>query len=330
MDEIIPQTTNIFNRPMTWLRRVSLSESERTPENIVTTTIGAFVDPEYQRLFSEQINAIRELCPDGESKARNKEQVDILKRRLPCGIISGVVNGNGIGGDAVKECNGILCIDIDAKTNPQIHDWEAFKGVLALSDYIAYVGLSVSGLGVFCLIAVAEPENYKYHYKAISEDLESTIFEFEQTGDTDLTRLQGVHIDQAPTNISSKRYVSFDEHPYINTNAAVYTRKKEPILLCMPRPVVRFKGDSFNLQEWLDGHGIDYTMREYDGGTQYVVRCPWSENHSSHSKRETVLFQAPGRPIYFKCLHDHCSGENGKTWRDYRLFYEPDAYNNRP
>ena len=44
-------TTNIFNRLMTSLNRVTLQAAEQNGDNIKTITIGQFVSPEYQRIM---------------------------------------------------------------------------------------------------------------------------------------------------------------------------------------------------------------------------------------------------------------------------------------
>ena len=143
-------TTNIFNRLMTSLNRVTLQAAEQNGDNIKTITIGQFVSPEYQTNYAQQIAQIRALCPTLEDKIKNEDRVKQLKVRLPAGIISGVA-ADGIGQDNIVERNGVISIDIDAKDNPDIHDWEALKRDLASLPFVAYAGISVSGLGVFAL-----------------------------------------------------------------------------------------------------------------------------------------------------------------------------------
>ena len=66
-------TTDIFQRHMTWLRRVNLTKEElRCDGNIKTITIADFTDTnrqfEHQRLISE----IRSLCSSLDAKKRQR------------------------------------------------------------------------------------------------------------------------------------------------------------------------------------------------------------------------------------------------------------------
>ena len=312
------QTTNIFTRPMSRLRRVTLQPNE-LQSGILTQTIGGFIDPRVQYRYAQQITAIRSLCPTLEEKKRNEQQIKRLKISLPAGIVSAVVE-NGMGADSVKERNGVVCIDIDAKDNPAITDWQAFKYEIAKSRFVAYVGLSISGLGVFAMIPVADPEQHERHFNAIVQDFKAATFTFLQSGDAEPTTLNGVNLDQAPKNIASKRFVSYDPQPYINTSAQVYCKTYEPTKY-QPSVTRTYTGpNTWNVQGWLDKYNITYNMRERHGGIQYIVTCPWHELHSSRSRAESAVFQYPDGKPGFKCMHNHCSE---KHWQDFREFYEP-------
>ena len=314
------QTANIFTRPMSRLRRVTLT-AEELKDGILTQTIGGFIDPRVQYRYAQQIAAVRALCRTNEEKERNKDVVAALKKALPAGIMSAVVAG-GIKEENVTDKNGVICIDIDGKDNPAITDWQAFKLELARSRFIAYVGLSISGLGVFALIPLADPERHKQHYAAIEQDFKRATFTFMQAGDSEPTTLVGVNLDPSCKDIARKRFVSYDPQPYINTAAQVYCKTYEPPK-SQPRYTRPYTGPStWSLQGWLDKHGIAYNARERQGGIQYIVTCPWQHLHSSRSKAESTLFEYPdGRPG-FKCQHGHCSDKN---WHTYREFYEPRA-----
>lgn len=312
------QTTNIFTRPMSRLRRVTLT-AEELQDGILTQTIGGFIDPRVQYRYAQQIAAIRAMCPTNEEKERNKDAVAAMKKSLPAGIMSAVVTG-GIKEENVTEKNSVICIDIDGKDNPAITDWQAFKLELAKSRFIAYVGLSISGLGVFALIPLADPEQHKQHYAAIEQDFKRATFTFMQAGDSEPTTLVGVNLDPSCKDIARKRFVSYDPQPFINTAAQVYCKTYEPP---KPQPTYArpYNGPhTWSLQGWLDAHGIAYNARERQGGIQYIVTCPWQHLHSSKSKAESTLFEYPdGRPG-FKCQHGHCEDKN---WHAFREFYEP-------
>lgn len=283
--------------------------------NIQVITIADFCNPRRQYQYAQRIAEIRSYCPDAETKERNKEIVDRLKTSLPAGIISCVADG--LGESNVITRNGVMAIDIDASKNPAIYDWNAVKTELAKSPYIAYCGLSVSGLGVWGMIPISNPEKHLEHFRAISTDFERQ-FSIWQNGDQEPTILNGIHLDSAPSNIISKRFVSYDPAPYTNVNAKIYERMEE-----LPQPRRTFfnhTNKEFDVEGWLKAHGIAYNARYRHGGIQFIVRCPNAAQHSSKHKAESAVFLYPdGRPGY-NCKHDHCSHIH---WQEYRKIYEP-------
>ncbi len=296
--------------------------SEQNGNNIVPVSIGAFLSPEYQVKFLPQITAIRELCPTLEDKERNHDVISVLKKSLPAGIISGVAL-NGISENNIVERNSVVAIDIDAKDNPALHDWQAVKKELAKSPYVAYVGLSVSGLGVFALIPIKDATKHKEHFNAIVSDFSNTTFSVIQNQDTEPTILHGLRLDQSPSNIASKRFLSYDPQPYYKADAHVYEKKQNTINVYIPKKNINIYNKKFDVEAFLQKHNIAYNVRERQGGLQYIVTCPWCDLHSSRSKADSAVFVYPdGKPGY-KCLHSHCSD---KHWQDYRAFYEPEAY----
>ena len=319
-------TTNIYTQPITILRNVLLAPEEQNANNMWVRTIADFLNPQNQRLYAQTITAIRSMSQTIEDKNRNSDSVKKLKMSLPAAIISGVAEA-GMTESHIKYRNGVIAIDIDAKENPALHDWESVKNTLSKSPYVAYAGLSVSGLGVFLLIPIADPQKHKEHFRAIDEDFKSATFAFMQQGDTEPTVLKGIVIDGAPSNISSKRFLSLDEKPYCNTNAEIYCKKSERPLPPPPQyESQKYKeGCRFDVEAFLNFHHISFNLRERHGGFQYIVECPWSHLHSSRSEAESTIFvDANGIPGY-KCQHSHCSD---KHWQDYRAFYDVE-YRNR-
>ena len=90
-----------------------------------------------------------------------------------------------------------------------------------------------------------------------------------------------------------------------------------------PKPD-RYNGYSterFNLVEFLNRHDIGYKAERVSGGTKYILdHCPFNEQHKH---KDACIFQRDNGAIGFICLHNSC---RGKTWRDVRLLYEPNAY----
>lgn len=87
----------------------------------------------------------------------------------------------------------------------------------------------------------------------------------------------------------------------------------------------QYRGEQFDLRTWLNSHGIVYKEEKQGISTRFTLEyCPWVDTHSDKKKWDSALFQDPDGKITFNCQHSHCKG---KTWIDFRLFYEPDAYN---
>ena len=80
----------------------------------------------------------------------------------------------------------------------------------------------------------------------------------------------------------------------------------------------------FDLQTWLNQHGIVYREKKSGDATVYELEwCPWVDTHSDRKKWDSALFVDGQGKITFNCTHSHCKG---KTWQDVRLKYEPNAY----
>mgnify|MGYP002624158448 FL=1 len=315
-------TTNIFNQQMTMLSRVSLTTEELNSDNVITVTIGYFLNPQIQSYYQNTIQSIRMLCPNLDEKKRNKATVDDLKKSLPAGIMSGVA-ADGIGEDNIIERNAVIAFDIDAQDNPAIYDWEAVKAAISRSPFVGYVGLSTSGLGIFGLIPVKNAMKHKEHFDAISTDFANTTFTIMQGQDTEPTILHGINLDKAPSNIASKRFMSFDPKPYYNISAQVYTKTIEPIELITWKYTRQQRNGNFDVESFFKEHHIAYNVRERQGGLQYIVSCPWAHLHSSRSRAESAVFVYPDGRLGYKCMHGHCSD---KHWHQFREYYEPDAY----
>lgn len=87
-------------------------------------------------------------------------------------------------------------------------------------------------------------------------------------------------------------------------------------------------GQPFDLVTWLTQHGINYRTKQSGGSTIYELEyCPWVDSHSDRKKWDSALFQDSDGKVTFNCSHSHC---NGRTWHEFRTFYEPDAYQHKP
>ena len=76
-----------------------------------------------------------------------------------------------------------------------------------------------------------------------------------------------------------------------------------------------------SLLGFLDYYGVDLRSepREIAGGWQIEVECPWSSEHSSETRRDTVVSFIAGIGNGFKCFHSHCTERH---WREFRAELE--------
>ena len=88
-----------------------------------------------------------------------------------------------------------------------------------------------------------------------------------------------------------------------------------------PQGYNRFNPREFDLDRWLDEHGLHYTKASYGSGTKYILEhCPFDKNHAG---KDACIFRMPNGAIGFHCFHNSCAD---KTWQDVRRMFEPDAY----
>lgn len=135
----------------------------------------------------------------------DKEKRNALKRSLPQATISGVFSPTRAKNN-LSQHSGLICVDIDAKDNPDILDWETLKQDLSVLPQIAYCTLSVSGKGLFLVIPLRYPEKHLQQFRQLQIDF----------------RKMGIMIDSACSDITRLRCLSYDEHPIINENATLY------------------------------------------------------------------------------------------------------------
>jgi len=80
---------------------------------------------------------------------------------------------------------------------------------------------------------------------------------------------------------------------------------------------------AFDLQTWLTEHNVPVRDKVVSGGTvKYILDCcPFN---SDHRNKDAAVFEQADGSVGFKCFHASCAD---KHWREFRLHYEPDAYN---
>ena len=107
---------------------------------------------------------------------------------------------------------------------------------------------------------------------------------------------------------------------YLEKLAKMYPDEPEK-----PQNYNNYSPNTFDLEAWLQKYGIEYKSDSRDDkAVKYVLdHCPFDPNHTG---KDAVIFKSPSGAIGFHCFHNSCQG---KTWKDVRLLFEPNAYERR-
>lgn len=90
----------------------------------------------------------------------------------------------------------------------------------------------------------------------------------------------------------------------------------------MPSRDNNYSTEKFNLDDFIKRHNIAITkVEKIAGGKKYILEhCPFNADHKG---KDAVLFQKDTGEIAFHCFH---ASDSDKGWREFRTFFEPDAY----
>lgn len=100
--------------------------------------------------------------------------------------------------------------------------------------------------------------------------------------------------------------------------------KEEPKQVSQSNSSWNRYSEKFNLENWLNTYGIEYRKKQEGGSIKYEIKeCPWKDTHSSNNPYSSALYQDAEGKITYTCAHSHCKD---KQWKDFRLAYEPNAY----
>ena len=192
---------SIFDRKISWF--TSMRDVE--PKD---TTLGEFLakGEEYRELI-ERLHS-----------CKNADERKYLKGQLPQATISGVFQGSRKA-DNLTAHSGLICVDIDAKDNPDVNDFAHLKeNVLSQIDEVAYAAHSVGGKGYFVILKLAYPSRHAAQFRELKKDFAK----------------YGITIDGACSDVSRLRCLSYDDAPCINENASLYNGIEEE-----PKPIAR-------------------------------------------------------------------------------------------
>lgn len=94
-----------------------------------------------------------------------------------------------------------------------------------------------------------------------------------------------------------------------------------------PEPPARrpSSGSALDLDAWLRDHSIRaHGPLPWRDATKFILdECPWN---AEHQDRSAYVVQFSNGALAAGCHHNGCQG---RDWRDLRLIFEPDAYNER-
>lgn len=151
----------------------------------------------------EHINHCRELKARGEGWENEYKE---LKRQLPSFTASATYRGERKA-ENLTNYNALCVIDLD-----NLADVEKAKEDVSKLPFVLYCAKSVGGKGLYCIVRLdGDIDDYKAHWYALKDDFEGI----------------GYKVDISCKDISRLRFVSYDENPYINYKATIYTKKKE-------------------------------------------------------------------------------------------------------
>ena len=213
-----PQPVN--QRKIMNILQTTISVYNGVTDNIgMTMHLGKFL---FCNDYKSEILKMREIS--------NKDERNIIKRSLPQATISGVFSPTRAKYNLLQH-SGLICVDIDAKDNPDILDWEKLKQELSVLPQIAYCALSVSGNGLFLITPLHYPEKHLLQFRQLQIDF----------------RKMGIMIDSACSDITRLRCMSYDEHPIINDNAPLYEGIyiEKPKHQSFPTHLIYKGGDTF-------------------------------------------------------------------------------------
>lgn len=141
----------------------------------------------------ERIKAVRAV--------QDKESRDALKKNLPGATISGVFAPTRAAAN-VTEYNGLICLDFDAKDNPEKTPAQIIEMLSEFSE-VAYAGVSVSGQGAFCIMKT-DNKDVTLHGK-LCEGIMAVFAD-----------KYGLIADKSCKDVCRLRFISYDPNAWVN------------------------------------------------------------------------------------------------------------------
>jgi hypothetical protein len=138
------------------------------------------------------------------------------KYRLSCACFSSLQNDNKQHSEQNHLSHtGFLAFDIDQKDNPQLSTTSGFNYVkdclISEVPYLAYLGSSVSGLGLWGLIPVSDRDNHDGHFHAMIKMFAG----------------HNIVLDSVVSNVVAYRFLSYDPEAHFELNPEVFEEVAE-------------------------------------------------------------------------------------------------------
>jgi len=138
---------------------------------------------------------------------KDKKQRDNIKATLPAVTVSGLFDKRSLQSRCTP--TNLLCLDFDNVPNlPALFEY------LTTLPFIAFVGYSVSGKGIFAIVPIQSTKNFTGHFHALERDFLAA----------------GYQIDPACKDVTRLRGASYTDKPYINHRASIYAYIGTPVL----------------------------------------------------------------------------------------------------
>lgn len=180
--------------------------------------------------YQEEVEAVRKLS--------TKDERDKIKATLPAATLSGTFTERK--GSALVKHSGFICVDLDAKGNPNVNNWGVERDKLMHIKNVFFAAKSVSGQGLFLLIPITQPERHRAHFDQLIIDMAKHNYA----------------IDKSCRDVSRLRGMSYDPDARFNYEAVPYDRIYTPKKRA-PRQHDK-EPDIAALEKWLSNKGEVY------------------------------------------------------------------------
>ena len=135
---------------------------------------------------------------------------------------------------------------------------------------------------------------------------------------------KGINSEERPHRLSKIVRIPTEIKPLESAYIKKICNIVKPQDQTKPNKYNNYTTSDFDIEDWMNKYGINYTAYSYGSGTKYCLEhCPFDEGHT---KKDAAIFKRNNGAIAFKCLHNSCAD---KTWQDVRRLFEPDAYDKK-